>query len=86
MPRKPIIDRAFELAESGQCRIPSEIKRALLAEGYTQADAYALEGKLTRSQLMARCSENWISSAKRFAPASRVDVAPLIAPEIEAQD
>lgn len=66
--RKPTIERAFELAESGVFRIPSEIKRALLAEGYTQSDTYTLDGKLTRTQLRALCLENWQPVNDRLFP------------------
>ncbi len=53
--RKPIIERAFELADSGQFRIPSHVRKALLKEGYTQSDIFTLEGKATAAQLRARC-------------------------------
>lgn len=53
--RKPIIERAFELAESGKFRIPSQVRAALVKEGYTQSDTYTLEGKATAAQLKARC-------------------------------
>lgn len=55
MPRISVIERAFELAESGRFRIPSEVRRALLKEGYTQSDVFGLEGKATWQQLRERC-------------------------------
>lgn len=53
--RKPIINRAFELAASGEFKRPSHVRAALLKEGYTQSDTFALEGKATAAQLRARC-------------------------------
>lgn len=54
--RKPILERAFELAASGQFRIPSHVRKALLKEGYTQSDVFTLEGKATAAQLRERCT------------------------------
>ncbi|MET4685152.1 hypothetical protein [Brevundimonas faecalis] len=54
--RKPIIERAFELASSGRFRIPSDVHKALLKEGYTQSDAFTLEGRATWAQLRERCA------------------------------
>lgn len=54
--RKPILERAFELAASGQFRIPSQVRKALLKEGYTQSDVFTLEGKATAAQLRERCT------------------------------
>jgi len=51
----PVVQRAFELADSGRFRIPSEVRRALVREGYTQSDVFGLEGKATWSQLRDRC-------------------------------
>ena len=53
--RKPILERAFELAASGQFRIPSQVRKALLKEGYTQSDVFTLGGKATTAQIRARC-------------------------------
>lgn len=58
--RKPIIERAFELAASGRFRIPSQVRTALLKEGYTQSDVYTLEGKATAAQLKARCMGTFV--------------------------
>lgn len=52
---KPVIERAFEFADSGRCRIPSEVRKALAKDGYTQADLIALEGKAIWAQLRQRC-------------------------------
>ncbi len=35
MTQTSVIERALELADSGNFRIPSEVRRALLREGYT---------------------------------------------------
>jgi hypothetical protein len=57
MNQKPVIERAFELADSGRFRIPSEVRKALFHEGYTRSDLFGLEGKATWSQLRDRCSK-----------------------------
>lgn len=57
LPRKPVIELAFEMAGSGEFRIPSQVRQALLKAGYTQSDTYILEGKATAAQLKARCME-----------------------------
>lgn len=56
----PIIQRAFELAASGTFRNPSQVRHALVKEGYTQSDTFALEGKATRAQLLARCKGTFV--------------------------
>lgn len=55
MLQTPVIQRAFELADSERCRIPSEVRRTLLSEGYTQPDVFGIEGRAT--QLRDRCCE-----------------------------
>lgn len=55
MPQTPVVERAFELADSGRFRLPSEVLKALLREGYTQSDVFGLEGRSTWSQLRERC-------------------------------
>lgn len=53
--RTPAIERAFELADSGKFRIPSAVRTAMIAEGYTQSDVFTLEGRATWAQLRNRC-------------------------------
>lgn len=55
MLQTPVIERAFELADSGRFRIPSEVRRALLSEGYAQSDVFGIEGRATWRQLRERC-------------------------------
>jgi hypothetical protein len=57
--KKPVIERAFELAESGSFRIPSDVRKALVRERYTQSEIYGLEGKATWRQLREKCAEHW---------------------------
>ncbi len=57
MRQTSVIERALELADSGNFRVPSEVRRALLREGYTQSDVFGLEGKATWSQLRDRCGK-----------------------------
>lgn len=45
---KSTLERAFELARSGRYRTVSEVKRAVLAEGYSLAQ---LEGRALSRQL-----------------------------------
>jgi hypothetical protein len=58
--RKPIIVRAFELAASGDFSRPSQVRAALLKEGYTQSDTYTLQGKATAAQIRARCMGTFV--------------------------
>ncbi|MNI95087.1 hypothetical protein D3C73_1532970 [compost metagenome] len=55
---KPVTERAFELADSGRFRTPSQITRALIHEGYTRLDTSGLAGKATWRQLRSRCVAN----------------------------
>ena len=50
--RETIIERAFQIARSGECRNVQEVRRRLSREGYEAADAH-LSGKLIREQLAA---------------------------------
>lgn len=59
MHKKPVIERAFELAESGSFRIPSDVRKALVRERYTQSEIYGLEGKATWRQLREKGAEHW---------------------------
>lgn len=49
--RKTVGDRALELADSGVLETPSQLRNALVAEGYTQSDLFTLEGRATRRRL-----------------------------------
>jgi hypothetical protein len=46
------IERAFQLARSGECRTLDELKRRLRREQCESVD-FHLAGKLTKTQLMA---------------------------------
>jgi hypothetical protein len=46
-----IIERAFQLARSGECNAIGDISLRLRREGYTQVDAH-LGGKLIKAQLV----------------------------------
>ncbi|MET4682681.1 hypothetical protein [Brevundimonas faecalis] len=69
--RKPIIERAFELAASGQFRIPSDVRKTLFKEGYTQSDVFTLEGRATWAQLRKLCLES------RHAPPPKSEIGQL---------
>jgi hypothetical protein len=49
-----ILERAFELAQSGQCASIDDIRRQLKAESFTQVDAH-LAGATVRRQLLDLC-------------------------------
>jgi hypothetical protein len=61
MTRGSAIERAFDLAKSGQCRSVSEIIRRLPIE-----DRHAVEEHLTmpnaRRELILLCSEAWLAT------------------------
>jgi hypothetical protein len=61
MTRAAAIERAFDLAKSGQCRSVSEIIRRLPVD-----DREALEAHLAqpdaRRQLILLCSEAWLAA------------------------
>ena len=45
MPQIHIIERAYELAESGQYRRPYDLRQALKREGYAWEDMQHLQGR-----------------------------------------
>jgi hypothetical protein len=51
----PIIERAFQLAESGECDSFTHIKSRLKSDGYTSIEA-GLTGSSLRRQLSAICT------------------------------
>ena len=51
-----IVERAFQLAATGDYAIPSEIAKRLADEGYLRADvASSFEGLSLKRELLARC-------------------------------
>lgn len=60
----PIIERAYELARSGDCASFSDIKRKLAREGYHDAQSH-LDGMLIRAQLTALLEANPPSAVPR---------------------
>lgn len=51
-----ILERAFDLAKSGNCSTIDDIRRQLKAEHYAQVDAH-LAGATVRRQLLDLCKE-----------------------------
>jgi hypothetical protein len=49
-----ILERAFELAQSGDCTTIDDIRRRLKTESYAQVDAH-LAGATVRRQLLDLC-------------------------------
>ena len=57
MERRPnILERAFELARSGECAGMLDIRRRLIREGYCE-NARLLQGQDLRRQLKTLCDE-----------------------------
>lgn len=61
MTKGSAIDRAFELARSGQCRSVSEIIRRLPPMDREALDAYLTE-PTARRELILLCSDAWLSA------------------------
>jgi hypothetical protein len=61
MTRGSAIERAFDLAKSGQCRSVSEIIRRLPIEDRQAVEAYLAEPN-ARRQLILLCSEAWLAA------------------------
>jgi hypothetical protein len=55
------IDRAFELAKSGQCRSVSEIIRRLRPEDREAVEAHLNEPS-ARRELILLCSDAWLAA------------------------
>jgi len=55
------VERAFDLAKSGQCRSVSEIMRRLPIEDRQAVEAH-LTGPDARRQLILLCSEAWLAA------------------------
>jgi hypothetical protein len=55
------IDRAFELAKSGQCRNVSEIIRHLPVDGRPAVEAHLAQPD-ARPQLLLLCSDAWLAT------------------------
>jgi len=61
MTKGSAIDRAFELAKSGQCRSVSEIIRRLPAEDRETVQAH-LADHAARRELILMCSDAWLAT------------------------
>lgn len=55
--RPHVIERALELAATGQYRARWDVARALEKEGYTIADVSHLEARAISRELTARCRQ-----------------------------
>jgi hypothetical protein len=62
---KPLLERAFELARSGDCVGTGEVRARLKAEGYEMIDA-ALWGPALRQQLKVLLRESSTGSSERL--------------------
>ena len=58
---KEAIERAIELAKSGQCRSVSEIIRRLPKENRPAVEAHLAEHE-ARRQMILLCSEAWLAT------------------------
>jgi len=61
MANKSAIDRAFDLARSGQCRGISEIIRHLAAQDRAEVEAH-LAQPAARRELILICSDAWLAA------------------------
>ena len=61
MTREAAIERAFDLAKSGQCRSVSEVIRHLPAEDREAVEAHLAEHN-ARRELILLCSEAWLAA------------------------
>jgi hypothetical protein len=61
MTKGSAIERAFELARSGQCRSVSEIIRHLPPEDRPEVVAH-LDQPNARRELILLCSESWLAA------------------------
>lgn len=61
MTKGSAIDRAFELARSGQCRSVSEIIRRLPPEDRVAVEAHLTEPN-ARRELILLCSDAWLAA------------------------
>jgi hypothetical protein len=61
MTKGSAVDRAFELARSGQCRSVSEIIRRLLPQDREAVEHYLTE-HTARRELIPFCSEAWLEA------------------------
>jgi hypothetical protein len=58
MNEKPILERAFELARSGEYARLKELERALAREGYAKSDPY-IHSPSVRKQLRTLCAASF---------------------------
>jgi hypothetical protein len=56
MPQKPILERAFELARSGDFHRIKDLEKALSSEGYARGDPH-IHSPSVRLQLRRICQE-----------------------------
>ena len=61
MTKGSAIDRAFDLAKSGQCRSVSEIIRRLPLDDREAVEAHLTEPNVRR-ELLLRCSNAWLAA------------------------
>jgi hypothetical protein len=61
MTKGSAVERALDLARSGQCRSVSEILRRLPAEDRQAVEAHLIEPN-ARRELILLCSEAWLAA------------------------
>jgi len=60
MTKESAIDRAFQLAKSGQCRSVSEIIRRLAPDDREAVERHLTE-HIARKELILLCSDAWLA-------------------------
>lgn len=71
---KPTVERAFELARSGECRTFSDIRRRLKQEGHGDTNRQ-LDGRFIRDQItsmIAAAKAGGSTAPKQVTPARRL--------------
>lgn len=62
--RLPLVERAFELAGSGQVPNVDQLVRTLKHEGYEQVEAHVASSPSLRRQLHDVCRNAWAAAGK----------------------
>lgn len=71
-PKRSTLERAFELARTGECRIVTDLIMRLKAEGYMDIDHHLHAGCGLREQLAKLCKQAWDQRMKGLdGPATR---------------
>ncbi len=62
--RPTTLERAYQLAEGGTCRTPSDVKASLKTEGFSSIQDQ-LHGNTITKALRQRCDANYVAPAQQ---------------------